>query len=106
MADCLTCEELELKICELADAIAADSCRDLKVSEGGITFDYSAGIKAKTEVLREYRQLYKLKCTGDAIASDALYEFVHVPCVKPATCVGNTCRTGRLSARTGRRYRR
>lgn len=102
MAECLTCEELEQKICDLADEIASAECNSLVVKESGTTFDYSAGIKAKQDVLKVYQEMFRMKCSG----ASPLYEFVHVPCVKPAVCVGTTCRTGLRSSRTGRRYRR
>lgn len=102
MAACLTCEEIELKMCELLEELAASSCNGVVVREGDTTIDYAQGIKAKNDQLSILKELWNLKCSG-AGAGD-LYEFVHVPCVKPAVCVGPICRqTTRL--RTGRRYR-
>ena len=101
MTDCLTCEEIELKMCALADEIAAaEGCSGLKISEGGTQFDYSAQVKAKSEALKVYREMFELKCKG----ANELYEFVHVPCVQPVNCVGSSC--SRTSQRTRRRYSR
>jgi hypothetical protein len=102
MAACLTCEEIELRICELDVEISSGTCGGLIVREGDTTFDHSPEIKAKIEVLRIYRDLHKTKCGSGA---GELYEFVHVPCVKPYTCQGSSCSTvsGR---RVDRRYRR
>ena len=101
MADCLTCEEIELKICELADSISAASCGGMLVKEGDTTFDYSPEVKAKIEVLRVYKQMFEMKCKG----AGELYEFVQVPCVRPYTCVGDSCATA-VRPKTHRRYRR
>lgn len=101
MAECLTCEEIELKICELADQISAASCGGMLVKEGDTTFDYSPEAKTMIEVLRVYKDLFNMKCKG---AGD-LYEFVQVPCVRPYTCVGDDC-SGAVVKSTHRRYRR
>ena len=102
MAACLTCEEIELRMCELLEELAASSCNGVVVQEGDTKMDYSQGLMEKNQQLAILKDLWNLKC-GGAGAGD-LYEFVHVPCVKPAVCVGPTCRqTTRL--RTGRRYR-
>lgn len=101
MTACLTCEEIEAKICELADAIAAaDGCSGLKITESGTQFDYTAQIKAKSEALKVYQEMYALKCQG----ANELYEFVHIPCVQPVNCVGSSC--SRSDYKTRRRYRR
>lgn len=101
--DCLTCAEIEQKICDLADELSALSgCEGVKVSEGGTTFDYSERIESKKEVLRTYRELHRVKCIG----SMDLYEFTHVPCVKPANCEGASCTTPSRLRMNRRRYRR
>lgn len=101
MTDCLTCDELEAKICTLAEEIQAASCGGLIVREGDTQFDHSPEIKAKIEVLKVYRELHASKCKG----SGDLYEFVQIPCVKPHTCEGAGCLTV-PRIRTSRRYRR
>ncbi len=102
MAACLTCEEIELRICTLDEEISSSSCGGLTVKEGDTTFDYSPEIKAKIDLIRVYRDLHKTKC-GDGAGE--LYEFVHVPCVRPYTCQGSSC-TSSSSLRSNRRYRR
>lgn len=102
MTECLTCAEIETQICDLiAELRSLGVCDGMKVSEDGTTFDYSAGISSKQSALKALRELYSLKCKG----ANELYEFVQIPCVKPATCVGVGCsnRTSRLNRR---RYRR
>lgn len=99
--DCLTCAEIEQKICDLSDEITSATCGGLVVREGDTTFDHSPEVKAKVEVLRSWREIYRMKCKG----SGELYEYVHVPCVKPATCEGTGCVTV-PRIRTHRRYRR
>lgn len=102
MADCLSCEELEQKICDLSEQIATESCDAHIWKEGDTTRDGTPGLKAKIEVLKVYQRLYEKKNCG---SSSELYEFVHVPCVKPHTCVGDTCATV-TPVRNQRRYRR
>jgi hypothetical protein len=98
---CLTCAEIEAKICAIFDEITAGSCRDMVVKEGGIEFDYSGTGRSKAGVLQTLREMYKIKCSG----AGSLYEYVSVPCVKPATCVGDRCGSRRIRQSTGRRYR-
>lgn len=102
MSDCLSCAELEQKICDLAEAIAASSCEATIWKEGDTTQDPRPGLDAKVSVLETYKELYLARKCGP---SDELYEFIHVPCVTPYTCVGDTCRTV-PSVRDQRRYRR
>lgn len=98
---CLSCSELEAKICALAEEIAAASGCDGKIFKDEVgEMDYSPAIEAKQEVLRTYRDLYAAKCGG----VDQLYEFIHVPCVKPDKCVGSSCGS-RITRPTRRRYR-
>lgn len=104
MADCLTCEEIELRICSLDDEISAGTCGGLIVREGDTTFDHSPEIKAKIELLRSYRDIYKTKC--GQLGAGELYEFVQVPCVKPHTCQGVACANVSPRSRVNRRYRR
>lgn len=103
MSECLSCSELETKICELSEEITAAGCSALITKEGDTTFDHTPGLDAKIEVLKVYTDLYKLKNCGSA---SELYEFVHVPCVQPADCVGSTCGPVIPSIRNQRRYRR
>lgn len=102
MTSCLSCAELEAKICELSDEIAAASCDTLVTREGDTTIDKTEGIKAKIEVLKTYQELYKMRNCG---ASEELYEFVHTPCVQPSSCIGETC-LNVPRVRNQRRYRR
>jgi len=102
MAACLTCEEIELKICELLDELATTVCNGAIIQEGDTKIDFSAGMDGKNAQLRILKELWDIKCKGGGAGE--LYEFVTVPCVKPVTCVGSSCRsTSRLV--TGRRYR-
>lgn len=101
---CLSCSELETKICTLAEELSsAESCGGLKVTEAGTTFDYSGQLQAKRDVLSTYRSLYNAKRCGEA---QDLYEFVHVPCVAPVNCEGSGCGTGSMRRGSRRRYRR
>lgn len=103
MAECLTCEEIEQRICDLSDELTSLSgCQGTVASDGGIQIDNSAAIKAKELVLNTFVELHKAKCKG----ANELYEFVHVPCVRPATCVGTTCRPSWRTTNNRRRYRR
>jgi len=103
MADCLTCDEIEQKICDLADEISTlTGCTGMRISEGDTTFDYNPQLEAKKEVLRTYRDLFKTKCVG----AMELYEFVNVPCVRPVTCTGSTCTVPSDMRQGRRRYRR
>ena len=40
MAACLTCEEIELRMCELLEELAASSCNGVVVQEGDTKMDY------------------------------------------------------------------
>jgi hypothetical protein len=105
VVECMTCAEIEQKICDLADSLSEiTECGGMKISEDGTVFDYSPALEAKKEAIRIYRDMYKLKCTGDGAGE--LYEFVHVPCVQPATCTGVTCNTPSRMRMNHRRYRR
>lgn len=102
-ADCLTCEEIELRICEIADEISSlTGCSGISISEDDTKFDYTPALKAKQEVLRVYKSLHDSKCKG----AMPLYEFIHVPCVKPARCEGTGCNVPSDMRRNRRRYRR
>jgi hypothetical protein len=102
-ADCLTCEEIEQRICDLSDELTSlTNCQGAKVSDNGVSFDYTEVIKIKRDVLKVFVELHSTKCKG----ASALYEFVHVPCVRPATCVGTTCSTSQTMTRNRRRYSR
>lgn len=103
MASCLTCEEIELRICELDAEISSGTCGGMLVKEGDTTFDYSPELRLKIDLIRVYRDLHKTKCGSGA---GELYEFVQVPCVKPYTCQGSSCATVPSRNRTDRRYRR
>lgn len=103
MSECLSCSELEQKICDLSDEIAAAGCSALVTKEGDTTFDHTAALESKVAILKVYADLFKMKKCG---ASSELYEFVHVPCVQPAVCVGDSCRPSIPSIRNQRRYRR
>lgn len=103
MAACLTCEEIEQKICDLADEISAlTGCQGIQIKEDDTSFDYTPQIEAKLSILKTYQELHKAKCVG----AMSLYEFVHTPCVKPARCVGATCKTPSDMRQGRRRYRR
>jgi len=102
VADCLSCAELEQKLCDLADEIAIASCDAQIWKEGDTSRDGTPGLKAKIDVMKMYQDLYKSKHCG---SEGELYEFIHVPCVTPVTCVGSTCRTV-PTVREQRRYRR
>jgi hypothetical protein len=105
MASCLTCAELEAKICALAEEMATDpGCAGHKVVESGISFDYTSQLMAKREALSVYRQMWTDKKCGDT-NEGGIYEFVHIACTKPVDCVGSSCRT-RYSQRKHRRYYR
>lgn len=100
---CLSCEELETKICALAEELAgAEGCAGQRIQEAGIQFDYSAQLTSKQKALDTYRELYAAQGCN---SSTQLYEFVHTACPRPAVCTGNTCRTRKMH-RTIRRYRR
>ena len=100
MADCLSCAELEQKLCNIAEEIAAVTCAIAR--EGDTTLDNTPALNARIDVMNMYQDLYKSKKCG---SYGELYEFVHVPCVTPVTCVGSTCRTV-PTVREQRRYRR
>lgn len=98
---CLSCAELETKICELSEEIMASSC-DTVVKEGDTTFDRTAILEAKVQVLKGYQKMYADKKCG---SEDDLFEFIHVPCVTPYTCPSSRCGTN-TRVRNQRRYRR
>jgi len=97
---CLSCAELEEKICTLSDEIATASC-EVVIKEGDTTFDRTAGLKAKVSVLQSYQKMFESKKCG---SEDDLYEFVHVACVTPHTCRSRVC-TAVPKVRNQRRYR-
>ena len=101
-AVCLTCTEIEQKICDLADELSAlTGCGGVKITEDGTTFDYGPTVQAKIAVMNTYKDLYETRCAG----MTDLYEFVHVPCVKPARCTGSTCTAASRMRQNRRRYR-
>ena len=102
MASCLSCEELEQKICDLAEEITTASCTASITKEGDTSEDRTPGLKAKIEVLKTYKDMYRDKKCG---SSNDLFEFVHVPCVTPSPCVGSNC-ISTPTIRRNRRYRR
>lgn len=100
---CLSCEEIQSRICTLLDEISSlEECQGVTIDEDGIKVDRSEQIKAKYKALDTLEKLEARKCPKGA---GELYEFLAVPCVRPATCVGVGCsnRTGRVNRR---RYRR
>lgn len=102
MTTCLTCTEIEQRICDLADELSTLSgCGGVKVTEDGTTFDYGPAVAVKRDLIRLYKEMYESRCAGTA----ELYEFVHVPCVKPARCTGTTCSTTSRMRQNRRRYR-
>jgi hypothetical protein len=102
VASCLSCEELEQKICDLSEEITVASCTASITKEGDTSEDRTPGLKAKIEVLKTYTDLYKAKKCG---SSTDLFEFVHVPCVTPVSCIGDVC-ISTPTIRRNRRYRR
>jgi len=101
VSDCLSCMELEEKICALAAQISDPSCAVL-IKEGDTVIDNTATMKSQIAVLAIYQKLYDAKNCG---MSNDLYEFVSVPCVTPVTCVGAGCKAV-PRVRDQRRYRR
>jgi hypothetical protein len=100
MSSCLSCSELEEKICTLSEEIAASSC-EVVIKEGDTEIDKTSGLKAKVEVLKTYQRMFETKNCG---SSDELFEFVHVPCITPHTCKSRVC-TAVPRIRNQRRYR-
>ena len=100
MSSCLSCSELEEKICTLSDDIAAASCT-VVIEEGDTKIDQTAGLKAKIEVLKTYQRMFDSKKCNSA---DDLFEFVHVPCITPHSCKSRVC-TAVPRIRNQRRYR-
>lgn len=101
VAGCLSCEEIEAKICALYDQITDPGCYALITKEGDTTIDRTAWLNSKVDVLKVYQDLFKSKKCGNR---SELFEFIHVPCVKPSTCVGTGCLTVPRQ-RNSRRYR-
>lgn len=96
---CLSCEELEQKICELAEALTESSCNVI-VREGDTTLDRSPEMDAKREVLRTYRQLYADKKCGE---TGDVFEMVATACTTQTRCTTNRC--GSMRRKKGvRRY--
>ena len=100
MSSCLSCLELEEKICTLSEEIAAASCT-VVIEEGDTKIDQTAGLKAKIEVLKTYQRMFDSKKCNSA---DDLFEFVHVPCITPHTCKSSSC-SATPRVRNQRRYR-
>ena len=103
---CLTCEELDARICSLAEELAtADQCLGQVTREAGVEFDNSGQLKAKQAALKTYQDLWAAKKCGEANEGQ-LYEFTAVACVTPGSCRTTGCRGSRQSLRGSRRYRR
>jgi transcription elongation factor Elf1 len=102
VASCLSCEELEQKICNLSEEITEASCTASITKEGDTFEDRTPGLNAKIDLMKTYTDLYTAKKCG---SSTDLFEFVHVPCVTPVSCIGDVCISTPL-IRRNRRYRR
>lgn len=100
MSDCLSCMELEEKICELASWISEASCA-VVIKEGDTVIDNSAALKSQVAILAIYQKLYDSKNCG---MGSEVYEFVNVPCVTPVTCDAGCHQVP--TVRNQRRYRR
>ena len=101
---CISCEEIQSRICTLLDEISSlEGCQGAKISEGGVTFDYSEQIKSKHKALEVLEKLESRRCPKGA---GDLYEWIHVPCVRPVTCTGSTCTVPSDMRQGRRRYRR
>ena len=98
MTECLSCSDLETKICDLSEQIAAaDGCSGVVMSDDVAKLDTTPQLKAKIEALKSYRELYRMRCSG----ARELYEFVSTPCTTRPNC-GPECTPIR---KTRRRYR-
>lgn len=98
-----SCSELEDKICELSEQLAAaEGCAGVvtKDADGG-SHDHSGKIEMKKAAMQAYQKLYAEKGCGK---SQELFEFVHTACVKAVNCSSGTCSTS--NRRSRRRYRR
>jgi len=103
---CLTCEELDARICALAEELAtADTCLGGRTTEAGVDFDNRGQLDAKKAALEAYRRMWETKRCGEANEGQ-LYEFTAVACVTPGSCRTTGCRSSRQSLRGSRRYRR
>lgn len=100
---CLTCEELESKICELAESLATGGGCVNKVREADVEFDYTADLTSKRTALQTYQQIYKDK--GCDKVSEGLWQYVQTACVTSTSCYGGRCRV-RSTQRRPRRYQR
>lgn len=98
-----SCSELEDKICELSETLAAaEGCASVVISDAdGAKHDYSNKIAMQQEALKNYQALYREKGCGK---SQELFEFVHTACVKAVNCTGGSCSSA--NRRTRRRYSR
>lgn len=104
MASCLSCAELETKICDLAAKLASDpGCAGIKKSEAGISHDTTAQLQGMRTALDVYRQMWDDKDCASQATANQLYEFVQTPCISQVSC-GTTCRPTRRIV-SGRRYR-
>jgi hypothetical protein len=86
---CLSCIELEQKICDLTAQIEAFNCA--KVEEGDTVIDRTQQLRSLTMALDTHVRLYETKCAK----AGELYEFVQAGCTTPVTCVGASCRPSR-----------
>ena len=92
---CLSCEELETKICDLAEALATTAC-GITVREGDITLDNTPELDAKKEALRTYRLLYVEKRCGDVADFG---ELMSSGCTSQSKCTTDRCRKSRRGVR-------
>jgi hypothetical protein len=97
---CLSCAELETKICELADELASDNC-SIVTKEGDTEIDRTPLIEAKQAALETYRTLYVEKKCGD-IGDFA--EMVSTACTTQTKCLTDSCRRRAKRFRGTRRY--
>ena len=106
MTACLSCAELEAKICDLADKLASDpGCAGIKRSEAGISEDRTAQMQGMRTALDTYRSLYEDKKCASQRDDGQLYEYRQSPCITEVSC-GLSRGAGTRRVSYGRRYRR
>ena len=96
---CLSCEELEAKICELAEALSDASCNTI-VREGDTVIDRTPELKARQAALSTYQKLYESKRCSD---TGDIFEMVGTACTTQTKCTVNRCGSFRRK-RGVRRY--
>ena len=101
---CLSCSELEAKICELAEELAQASCVQT-IKDDDTTMDNKPVLEAKREALRTYRELYRDKKCADSDMSD-FGEAIATGCSTQTKCGGTSCGYGARSRRGDRSYRK